>query len=86
VTDVETGAPVSGAQVRFGPAVGPTGDDGTYLLQGVPEGGLVLTVDRTGYWQYNGYVVFVAANGVLVRDIPLTPNPPVGGTAASGGP
>ena len=86
VTDVETGAPIPDANVRFGLAVGSTGADGTYLLQGVPEGGLVMTVDRDGYWQYNGWVVFVAANGVLVRDIAMTPNPPESGGAASAGP
>jgi hypothetical protein len=73
VTDVLTGAPLPDATVRIGEAGALTGADGTYLLHGVPQGGLTLTVDRSDYWQYNGWVVFVAANGVLVRDIALTP-------------
>lgn len=73
VTDVQTGAPLSGATVQFGTTSGVTGPDGTYLLLSVPQGGLTLIVDRAGYWRYNGWVVFVATDGELVRDVAMTP-------------
>ena len=72
VTDVDTGAPLSGATVQFGTTAGVTGGDGTYQIDGVPQGGLTLTVDRPGYWRYNGWVVFVASTGGLVRDVAMT--------------
>ncbi len=73
VTDVETGAPISGATVQFGTTAGVTEGDGTYRIDGVPQGGLTLTVDKAGYWRYTGWVVFVSSTGMLVRDVAMTP-------------
>ena len=73
VTDLQTGAPLSGATVTFGTTSGITGANGTYQLDSVPQGGLTLTVDKAGYWRYTGWVVFDAASGDLVRDVAMTP-------------
>ena len=73
VTDVETGTPLPDAVVHFGTSGGVTAANGTYTIDAVPQGGLTLKVERAGYWRYNGWVVFVVANGVLVRDVAMSP-------------
>jgi hypothetical protein len=48
VTDRFTGAPVAGATVRAGTAAATTGEDGSYLLEGVEEE-FTVTIEAPGY-------------------------------------
>jgi hypothetical protein len=48
VVDRQTGAPIKGAAVAFGPRRSRTRRDGTYALTGVPEGQAGLTVRASG--------------------------------------
>ncbi|MGD9711193.1 MAG: hypothetical protein AB7V46_03895, partial [Thermomicrobiales bacterium] len=48
VLDAQTGAPIAGAEVRAGSAVGQTNDSGTILVP-LPEAPIVLTISHASY-------------------------------------
>ncbi|MEX2110808.1 MAG: SusC/RagA family TonB-linked outer membrane protein [Gemmatimonadaceae bacterium] len=72
VTDVATGAPVPGAQVRVdGTTLGAqTGPDGSYAIAGVPTGALFVSTRRVGYAPERAAVTAVAG-GSITRDFAL---------------
>ena len=64
ITDVDTGLPVAGAEVKAGDDKATTASDGSYLIDEVRIGtGTVtqanvgVTITRSGYWQESGSVL-----------------------------
>ena len=88
--DAETGRPLSGLSVRARLVNGndnawaDTGFDGTYTLQGIPEGTLEIIVDGSGYIQERRDLEIEARTQIRDFDISLTLGGSISGTLIDG--
>jgi hypothetical protein len=88
VTNQKTGIPVPGATVAVGGILKSTLADGTFTLDGVPQGAQTITISASGFTSTTRAVTVVAGTSISAGSIALTPIPTTGtvtGTVTNAG-
>ncbi len=78
VTNQRTGIPVPGATVAVGGISKSTLADGTFTLDGVPQGAQTITISASGFTLTTRAVTVVAGTSVSAGSIALSPIPTTG--------